>query len=112
MSKPLEEQLAAIPLLHATIPIHPRKKIVHIHFYSESLDFYGVEYAPKAELFFGFVAGPKNDPRYKEASLNNWKGFSIESATQLAYPETLEHDTEWQPTPAEKINKIKSEMHW
>jgi len=62
-NEPTEVELAKVPRLYETESIPVKDKIVHIHFFLASSDWYIVEFDGE-DIFFGF------------ACLNNWKDLA------------------------------------
>ena len=62
-NQPTEVELAKIPRLYETEDVPAKDKVIHLHFFLASSDWYIVEYDGD-DIFFGF------------ACLNNWKDLA------------------------------------
>ncbi len=92
-----------IPNLYATENVEEDDKIICVHFFCKSCDWYATEYDPKTELFFGYVN--LGDPENAE-----WGYFSqadLESVSFWGGMMGVERDLHWRPT---KFSKVKQRL--
>ena len=94
--KELEEQL---PPLYATeeIPLEEKQLLVKYFVPSSNWTWYGVEYDPNQELFFGYIEGLDNE----------WGYFSLKEFRSVRGPLGLqiERDFHFKPIAFEQLKK-------
>jgi hypothetical protein len=99
---PTEQQLAALPRLYSSEVAIPDlgDKIIAMHFFIGSADWYAVEYDPSERLFWGFVN--LGDDQNAE-----WGYFSLDELMDLKFgPFELDFDQHWIPVPARQVGNI------
>ena len=99
-NEPTKEELAALPKLYATENIPPLKKIVHMHFFLGSYDFYAVEFDGE-DIFYGFTC-------LGDEEIAEWGYTSFQEIKELKVREVFEVDLDlyWKPVNAEQIPLI------
>ncbi len=100
-NRPTEEQLNRIPDLYKTEKIPPGNKIIHLHFFFGSSDWYVAEYDGE-NLFFGFVI-LNNDMDNAE-----WGYFSFTELDEFKFNGMeIECESCWEPGKASEADKIR-----
>jgi len=92
--------LRKIPAMYATENIPEADKIVHLHFFTGSADWYVIEYDPDSGMAFGYA-----DLGYGGEWGNIW--LPELGAYQHAH-RTVERDCWFDPTPVSGISGIKN----
>ena len=117
-NEPTEVELNKIPKLHETENVPVKDKIVHIHFFLASSDWYIAEYDGE-DIFFGF------------ACLNNWKDLaewgyiSYKELKELKVkqpigidgqkaliPFEVDRDLNWMPRKATNVTLVRECLKW
>ncbi len=96
-NKPGKEQLAKIPRLYDTEKINGNDKIIYLHFFIGSCDWYIAEFDGE-DLFFGFAI--LNDPQNAEWGYISFKELDEINLDGLE----VDNDLYWQPKEFSKIN--------
>lgn len=96
---PTAKQLAKIPALYATESIPLASRLVFMHFFMGSYDFYAVEYDPKNEVFFGFV-NLNGNGEWGYVSLKEMKDLHVQGME-------MDREIRWKVIPAGEIPGIK-----
>jgi hypothetical protein len=102
-NEPTEKQLAEIPNIGTTERIKLGDKLIYMHFFLGSADWYVSEYDPKdGGLFFGFV--DLGDPVMAE-----WGYFSFPELKELSHQGIqVDRDLHWEVRTAREVEKIKT----
>ena len=107
-NKPTEEELSKIPPFYATENIDCPDKIIHMHFFIGSSDWYVSEFDSENQMFFGFAI--------LNADLQNaeWGYFSLQELCEIKIGGFLEIDRDLHFTPkkAKEIEKIREARGW
>ncbi len=105
---PTEEELSKIPALYATEKIDCPDKIIHLHFFTGSSDWYISEYDSKNQLFFGFAI------LCGDLQNSEWGYISFRELCEIQVGGFLEVDRDLHFTPkkAKEIEKIKEGSGW
>ena len=100
---PTQERLAKIPRLYETESILTEEKIIHLHFFIGSCDWYIAEYDSE-DLFYGYAIlnGDTQNAEWGYISFSELKAINI-SGIEI----DCELEEHWQPKPVSKIPKIK-----
>jgi hypothetical protein len=103
-----EEELSKIPAFYATENIDCPDKIIHMHFFIGSCDWFAAEYDPKEQLLFGFVI-LNGDVQNSE-----WGYFSLREMCEIKVGGFLEIDRDLHFTPrkAKEIERIREACGW
>jgi hypothetical protein len=102
-NEPTQEDLAKVPGLYETEHIPVEEKLVHMHFFMGSANFYAMEWDGE-DQFFGYVSlGDHHNAEFGYFSLSelksiNHKGFEID------------RDLYWEPKPAKEVPLIKRKL--
>ena len=96
-NKPGKEQLAKIPRLYETVKINGNDKIIYLHFFIGSCDWYIAEFDGE-DLFFGFAI--LNDPQNAEWGYISFKELDEINLDGLE----VDNDLYWEPRKFSKIN--------
>jgi len=101
-NEPTEKQLAQLPKLGETEDVPTKDKMVLMHFFIGSADWYAIEFDGE-DIFFGFA--DLGDPVMSE-----WGYFSLKELKELVVGPGIEVDRNlhWPPTLASEIPKIKT----
>ena len=95
-NKPNKEQLAAIPRLYETEKIGSKNKIIHLHFFIGSCDWYVAEFDGE-ELFFGYA-------NLNDAQNAEWGYFSLRELDDINLDGLeVDNDLLWQPVKFSEI---------
>ena len=103
-NEPTEERFCSIPRLYETEAVPLKDKIIHLHFFIGSCDWYIVEYNGE-DLFFGYAIlnGDTDNAEWGYISFSELKSISI-SGVHI----DCELEEYWQPKPVSQIPKIKT----
>ena len=100
-NKPTRKELSAIPRLYATDTITAKDKIIHMHFFLGSSDWFAVEFDGE-DHFFGYVI--LND----DEENSEWGYFSLaelESINFLGFQ--IDRDIHWKPIRAGDVSVLR-----
>ena len=102
-NEPTEERLCSIPRLYETETIPIKDKIIHLHFFIGSCDWFVAEYDGE-DLFYGYaiLGGDMQNAEWGYISFSELKSISI-SGVEI----DCELEEHWQPKPVSQISKIK-----
>ena len=96
---PTKKQLAKLPRLYATESIPAEEKIVYMHFFLGSADWYIVEYDGD-DLFFGFVnLGDPQNAEWGYVSFKELKGVRVG-------PFEVDNDLYWEQRRVKDIPEL------
>ena len=112
LNQPSQEILNQIPKIYETSETPLEAKIIHVHFFCGSADFFAAEYDQRDE-FFGFVNLGDDD-------MAEWGYFSFAELREICVPGspvvesgtgkligrlplTVEYDEHWKPRPFGEI---------
>lgn len=99
---PSSHELAAIPRLYSTTSIPARDKVIRMHFFLASYDWYVVEFDGR-DTFMGFVA-VHGDPASSE-----WGYFSLSELCAISLNGMeVDRDLHWEPATAGKLGIVTS----
>lgn len=100
-NKPTAEELAQLPRLYKTEGFAAIDKIIVMHFFFGSCDWYAVEFDGE-DTFFGFAI-LNNDLHCAE-----WGYFSLAELEAINLNDfEVDRDLYWQPCPAGSIERIR-----
>ena len=102
-NEPTKKRLAKIPRLYATEEVELKEKLIHLHFFIGSCDWYIAEY-DQEDLFFGYAI-LNNDYEMAE-----WGYVSFRELREIKVHGCFEIDCEteesWRVRKASEIEKI------
>jgi hypothetical protein len=103
---PTNERLAQIPRLYETEAIETKDKLVYLHFFILSCDWYVIEYDGE-DLFFGYAIlnGDILNAEWGYVSFSELKSISFHGIEVDCETETF-----WTPKPVSTIEKIKTNL--
>jgi hypothetical protein len=105
-NSPDQETLRRIPKLYATEHIAPQEKIIHLHLFIGSCDWFIAE-TDGEDLMFGFVIlnGDYRNAEWGYISLAELKAISIHGIE-------IDNDIYWTPCPAGEVRTICRAHGW
>jgi hypothetical protein len=105
-NEPSHEALSALPKLYETEEIPFKDKVIHLHFFIGSSDFYFVEFDGE-DLFWGFVV------LNADLQMAEW-GYSSFYELQSINVRGLQVDCDinWTPRPASEVELICKAQNW
>ena len=100
-NKPTDKQLAKLPVFYSREHVALKDKLIQMHFFLTSSDWYVVEYDADSRNFFGFVI-LNNDYEMAE-----WGYFSLDELMGLksGYIE-VDRDLHFKPKKASEVGSI------
>ena len=100
---PTPLQLLKLPKLYSTEKMPLEEKVIHMHFFLGSCDWYAAEYDPNERIFFGYAI------LNKDLDNAEWGYFSLYELAKVKTSSGVEidRDLHWKPTKAIKIEKIR-----
>ena len=106
-NKPTENQLSKIPAFYSTENTPLKEKMIHLHFFLGSCDWYFVEFSPEEQLFFGFAI------LNGDYDMAEWGYFSLQELCELkvSFLE-VDCDLHFPPTKAIDVEKIRIAQGW
>lgn len=105
---PSEEDLNAIPNLYATEEVPVKDKIVHLHYFVGSCDWWIVELGEHRGLAFGYAnLGDPYSAEWGYISMNELRGIYVRTA---GLPVVVERDLFWVPTVASSVEGIPTDV--
>ncbi len=107
-NRPSEKELSKIPALYSTDKIDCPDKIIHLHFFIGSNDWFIVEYDSKNQLFFGFAI------LNRDLQNSEWGYISFRELCEIEVGGFLEVDRDLYFTPkkAKEVERIKEARGW
>lgn len=107
-NEPTKDELAGIPLLYTTESIGLEDKLIHMHFFLGSCDWYAAEYDRDDRLFFGYAI--LNDD-FQNAE---WGYFAYDELRSIRIGGGIEidRDLHWRVRPARDVERIARGMEW
>lgn len=100
-NKPTAKELARLPRLYETEGIAAEDKVIVMHFFFGSCDWYAAEF-DGVDTFLGFVI-LNGDLQCAE-----WGYFSLAELDEINFTGfQVDRDLYWQPCPAGRIERIK-----
>jgi hypothetical protein len=105
-NKPTQKQLDRIPRLYETENTPFKEKIIHLHFFLGSNDWFIAEYDGE-DIFFGFAIlnGDTEMAEWGYASFKELKSIKI-------YALEVNNDLFWDPVPAKEVPLIREACQW
>lgn len=101
LNKPTEHELRQLPRLYSTENVPAADKIIHMHFFLGSSDWFAVEYDGE-DTFFGFAI--VNDD---EANAE-WGYFSLSELAAINFLGfEIDRDVYWKPVRAGDVNVLR-----
>jgi hypothetical protein len=101
--EPTQEDLAKVPDFHETEHIPVEHKMVHLHFFMGSADFYALEFDGD-DRFFGFVnLGNFNNSEFGYFSLAELKSIKVNGFE-------IDRDLYWKVRPVCEVPLIKKKL--
>ncbi len=98
---PPADALAAVPALYGTEKVPLDDKVIHLHYFVGSCDWWLVEYDPKERMGFGYVC--LGDPINAE-----WGYVDLTELERIEVgPFVVERDLHWTPCRAGEANLPK-----
>ena len=98
---PSEESLRQIPKLYVTEAIPAKEKVIWLHFFFGSCDWYVAEYDGE-DLFFGFAVLNDDLPN------SEWGYFTLSELADInIHGFEVDCELHWKPTPAGAIDRIR-----
>lgn len=106
---PPKERLASIPKLYGTQQIPLKEKLVYLHFFIGSCDWYVCEFDGD-DTFWGFVIlnGDLFNAEWGYFSYSELKAVRVQKVMEVDY-EIIEH---WEIRPASTVEKIAEAQWW
>ena len=106
-NEPTEERLCSIPRLYETETIPIKDKIIHLHFFIGSCDWFVAEYDGE-DLFFAFciLNGDLINSEWGYVSLNELKEIRVGGWLEVDF------DLYWEPKSAIEIENIRRAHKW
>ena len=106
-NEPTKKQLAKIPKLYETEEVPLREKMIYLHFFIGSCDWYICEYDGE-DLFWGYAI------LNGDLETAEWGYSSFEELKRIKIPPGFEIDCEkdWKVRKAVEIEKIRMGNHW
>lgn len=100
-NQPSDEKLSSIPGLYSTQEIPLKDKVIHLHCFIGSTDFYIAEYDGE-DLFWGFsiLNGDMQNAEWGYISFSELKAIKVEGWLQV------DCDLYWKPRPAREVKLI------
>lgn len=112
LNQPPKEILNKIPQIYETSETPLEAKVIHVHFFCGSADFFVTEY-DQADEFFGFVnLGDDDMAEWGYFSFAELKGICVPGSSVVEVgtgillgrlPLTVEYDEHWEPRPFGEI---------
>ena len=106
---PPTERLAKIPGLYETENIRPQDKLIHLHLFIGSCDWYIAEF-DGGDLFWGFAI------LNQDFEMAEWGYVSFQELKSIKVKGWLEVDCEteeaWRPRRAAEVEKIRIAQGW
>ncbi len=101
-NEPNYQDLEKLPTLNSTDEISLEEKLVHMHFFLGSSDWYAAEYDPTDRIFFGYVV---LNGDYQNAE---WGYFSLDELKEVRVPPGFEidRDLHWTPREFREIESV------
>lgn len=105
-NKPDKKKLSDIPQLHETEAVPLRDKVIHVHFFIGSCDWYIAEF-DQEDLFFGFAI-INNDYEMAE-----WGYVSFQELVEInIHGIQVDCESSWTKCKASEIEKICKAQNW
>jgi hypothetical protein len=105
-TEPTEEQLKAMPGLYQTEHIPMREKLIQMHFFMGTCDWFVIEFDGE-DLFFGFAILNQD---YEMAEWG-YISFSELKSLKTEWVE-VDFDLHWKVRPANEVPDIRKAMRW
>ena len=106
-NEPNQDELARIPKLYATEKVSIKDKIISLHFFIASSDWYIAEFDGD-DIFWGFVilGADYFNAEWGYFSFSELKGINLHGVE-------IDRDLYWKVRPARKVDQIiKAHSHW
>ncbi len=105
-NKPSIGELSKLPVFYSTESVPLKEKMIHMHFFIGSCDWYATEYDSGKQLFFGFANLGDDD-------MAEWGYFSLKELCELKVQFLeVDRDLHFMPKKAIEIEKIKKAERW
>ncbi len=107
-NEPSREQLARLPRLYSTESVPLPEKLIHMHFFLGSCDWYAAEYCPSDRLFFGYAI--LND----DFDNAEWGCFAYDEMRAIRTDSGIEidRDLHWTRRRAVDVDRIVRGNNW
>ena len=108
-NKPTKKQLARIPELYETEEVPSQEKVIYLHFFIGSSDWYIAEYDHGGEdLFWGFTILNQDyqNAEWGYISLSELKSIKIQGWLEI------DNDLHWKVRPAKEVDLICEAQGW
>jgi hypothetical protein len=98
LNEPTAEVLRPMPAIGETIDVPLNEKTIHIHFGAEGFHWFGAEYDPEKEVFFGFIA-------LRDIAHSNWGEFPLYQLrlANIRHTPRVQLDEDWTPRPFAQV---------
>ena len=106
-NQPNRQTLNSLPSLNETEKVPLKEKIVHLHFYIGSTDFFIIEYG-RENTFWGFVI---LNGDYEMAEFGYIDFQELRSIRANGWQE-IDCDLHWKIRPANQVEKISQAQGW
>ena len=106
LTKLTKVEIKKLPALYETDGVELKDKVIQVHFFLCGCDWYGVEFDPEENLFWGYTI-LNNDFQNAE-----WGYFSLDELASIRRPFMVGKDRYWNVRKASEVDKIKRGMGW
>jgi hypothetical protein len=106
-NEPSKDQLKAISWLYETEDVPPKEKLVYLHFFIGTSDWYITEYDGEDTFFaYAILNGDEEMAEWGYVSFAELKALSVPPGFEV------ECDRFWRIRKAGQVDKIRSANHW
>ncbi len=105
---PSKRQLAKLPKLYETESVPLKDKIIHLHFFIGSCDWYIAEFDTDDNMFFGFsiLNQDYQNAEWGYISFGELKSIKVQGWLEI------DNDLHWKVRPAREVKEICQAQGW
>ncbi|TYL50056.1 DUF2958 domain-containing protein [Nocardioides sp. BGMRC 2183] len=102
---PDADVLAAVPSLYETESVPAAEKVIHLHYFVGSCDWWVAELDEDARIAFGFASLSASGAEWGYVDLHELRAVV---ARPHGYPVVVERDLGWAPTPFSQVGTLRA----